>query len=107
MQVTININDESRFKEIIEKELYALDKEELKNIIVEAIREGLKDNDYDLAKRILISKSPYSSYNTEPSELTKELVKKADVSAIQEVADAMIADLKENHSKFLSDMTNG
>lgn len=101
MQVTININDESKFKAVIEKELDALDKDELKQIIVEGIREGLKDNDYDLAKRILVKKSPYSTYDTEPSELTKELVRKADVSGIQEVADAMINDLKENHSRIL------
>ena len=46
MELKINI-DETMFKEVIEKELNAFSKEELRDIIRDCIAEALKNNEID------------------------------------------------------------
>lgn len=100
MEIKINV-DETKFKEVIEKELNAFSKEELHEIVRECIVDALRNNDE--LKKLFITKSNSGYYShDEPSEVLKIAAKNIDLSpAYKEIQDSMIKVLKENYHELL------
>lgn len=100
MEIKINV-DETKFKEVIEKELKAFSKEELHEIVRECIVDALRNNDE--LKKLFITKSNSGYYShDEPSEILKLAAKNIDLSpAYKEIQESMIKELKENYHELL------
>lgn len=120
MKVELNV-DEEQFKELLEKEFKDLPKEAIQNILVESIKTYLNPDDlidnqsnvvigqtyrkeHPLNKLLMQSTSYYNSTTVEPSRLLKSLLLQCDFSALQEVVDKMIEDLKENYHSILVEL---
>lgn len=100
MELKINI-DESRFKDVLEKELAAFSHEELHELIRECIATALRDNDA-LQKLFIQSSSPYSYVRDEPTALVRKAAESFDLSpAFAEIQEKMISELKTNYSAVL------
>ncbi len=98
MQVTINV-DETMFAEVLDKELRALSSDDLKKIILEAISEYFRLDNYKHTEE-LIFKNP-SAYNKEFTPLMDQMVKSADYSGLQDIVDKCIEELKSNYEHLL------
>lgn len=100
MEIKINV-DETKFKEVIEKELNAFSKEELHEIVRECIVDALKNNEE--LKKLFITRSNGSYFShDEPSEILKIAAKNIDLSpAYKEIQESMIKELKENYHELL------
>ena len=101
MELKIDI-DETKFKEVIEKELGAFSSEELHQIIRECIVESLH-NDNSL-KNLFITKkiNSWGTETEEPSEVLITAAKNIDLSpAYEEIQTMMIDTLKNNHQDLL------
>ena len=102
MEIKINV-DETKFKDVIEKELQAFSKEELHEIIRECIIEALH-NDAMLKNLFVTETRDYYGdvRSTEPSKVMIEAAKTIDLSpAYSEIKDNMISTLKENYHSIL------
>lgn len=92
MEIKINV-EESRFKDVLEKELAAFSQEELHKIIAEAMHEYLM-NDEILKILFTHETSRYYENNTiEASQLLKNVVSKIDISSGFEDVKQKIIDL--------------
>lgn len=102
MEVKIEVNEE-QFKDLLEKELTDLPKETIQNILIESIKEYLKEDDYKNLNAFLVNKecNHYSNYSIQPSQFFYSMLENCDYSSLQEVADNMIKDLKENYQQIL------
>lgn len=101
MELKIDI-DETKFKEVIEKELGAFSSEEIHQIIRECIVESLH-NDNTL-KNLFITKKINScgTETEEPSEVLIAAAKNIDLSpAYEEIQTKMIDTLKNNYQDLL------
>lgn len=121
MKVELNV-DEEQFKELLEKEFKDLPKEKIQNILVESIKTYLNPDDlidnqsnvvlgqtyrkeHPLNKLLMQSTTyHYNSTTVEPSNLLRTLLLQCDFSALQEVVDKMIEDLKENYHSILVEL---
>ena len=108
MELKIQI-DETKFKDVIEKELNAFSKEELHDILKECIIEAFRDDRYDsLRKSLFVEKVDNSYYSTkkyEPGVLLLEAARSIDMqSECKELADELIKTFKENHKELLENL---
>lgn len=104
MELKINV-DESLFKDVLEKELEALPKEKIQEIIFAGIENYF--NNSDVIKNLFVTQErPYSyASNTEtvPSKLLKDTCTKFDLSpAFKELEEKMINELKSNYQQILT-----
>lgn len=100
MEIKINV-DETRFKDVLEKELEAFSKEELHEIIRECIVESLRNSD-DLKSFFIVEQNDGYYRSKKPSDLMIEAAKSIDLSpAYKEIQDKMISILKNNHHELL------
>ena len=102
MEVKIEVNEE-QFKDLLEKELADLPKETVQNILIESIKEYLKEDDYKNLNAFVVNKEydHYSYCSKQPSKFLYSMLENCDYSGLQEVADDMIKDLKENYQQIL------
>ena len=127
MKVQIEIS-EDQFKELLEKELKDLPKEDIQNILLESIRSYLYHEDiteteeikysydnsikepakiirkqnYDKLNALLVrEESSWSTRNVSPSKLFTQMLNDCDFSGLQDVVDNMIKDLKDNYHNIL------
>ena len=104
MDVTISV-DEEMFKEIVEKELAALPKEKIQEILVKAIEAYFSKNNYEMIDKLLIEKNSYKWDNPDcPTEFTKQLIQNTDCSKLQDIVDKCIEKLSNNYEKILITM---
>ena len=104
MDVTINV-DEEMFKEVLEKELVALPKEKIQEILVKAIEAYFSKNNYEMIDKLLIEKNSYKWDNPDcPTEFTKQLIENTDHSKLQDIVDKCIEKLSNNYEKILITM---
>ena len=104
MDVTISV-DEEMFKEVVEKELAALPKEKIQEILVKGIEKYFSKNNYEMINKLLIEKSSYKWDNPDcPTEFTKQLIENTDHSKLQEITDKCIEKLSNNYEKILITM---
>lgn len=100
MEIKINV-DETRFKDVLEKELEAFSKEELHEIVRECIVESLRNSE-DLKSLFIVTRNNGYYNLQEPSEVIIEAAKSIDLSpAYKEIQDKMISTLKNNHRQLL------
>lgn len=103
MEIKINV-DETKFKDVLEKELNAFSKEELHEIIRNCLVEYLRDN--EIVKNLFVEEKKISYYSSStekvPSEVLIQAAKTFDLSpAVNEIGDLMINTLKNNHKEIL------
>lgn len=102
MELKINI-DETKFKDVIEKELKAFSSEELHEIIRECIVEALKND--EALKGLFIKPKTYSYEKDEPTQVLIEAARNIDLSdAYKEIQDKMINELKTNYKYVLENV---
>lgn len=107
VSITINIDDESRFKDIISKELDALKLEELHDIVIDAIKEMLHTNDNEIIKGLLvreISDIYTNRHSYEPTTFMYDILKSFDYSEGQEIANDIINELRTNYRKLAEEV---
>lgn len=101
MNITINI-DENMFSEVVEKELKALPKEKIQDIIIQGIGEYLRIDDYKNIKPLIVKNHyGYSDYHDEPSDLLIDIMKRTDTSKLQDVTDKCIDALSNDYEHIL------
>ena len=104
MNITINV-DETQFKEILDRELKDLPKEDLQEIIKQALTQYIMSNQ-ELVKNLLITNriSRYSNEYT-PTPIMEDIVKSIDFSKeCEEVAQALKNELIGNSRKVLEEL---
>lgn len=102
MDITIKIDDDSRFNDIIKNELNALNPEELHEIIISVIKEALTANNYEIIKSLLVEERSTGWCKAyEPTQLTISIIEKCDYSQMQDIVNNMIDYLKNNHKDLL------
>ena len=104
MNITINV-DETQFKEILDRELKDLPKEDLQEIIKQALTQYIMSNP-ELVKNLLITNriSRYSNEYT-PTPIMEDIVKSIDFSKeCEEVAQALKNELIGNSRKVLEEL---
>lgn len=102
MELKITI-DETKFKDVIEKELNAFSSEELHEIIRECIVEALKND--DALKGLFIKPKTYSYEKDEPTQVLIEAARSIDLSnAYKEIQDKMVNELKTNYKDVLQNV---
>lgn len=129
MKIQVEIPEE-QFKELLEKELKDLPKEQIQQILLESIRsyvdgdtivklEDIRQNNYgdteynvsttrkshDKLNALLTEKQSGGYFSSggyvSPSPLFKDILKQCDFSGLQDIVDDMIKDLRENHHNIL------
>lgn len=104
MELKINV-DETKFKDIIEKELEAFSKEELHDIIRDMIVESFKtDNVLQSFFTVKYNTRSWGDpvYETRAGELLEEAAKTFDLSdCFKEIQDSMINEIKNNHKDLV------
>lgn len=106
IQVTVNI-DEKMFDESIGDALKSLKPEEMSEMITNCIKEYLlgknSKGENNIEKIIYDEVNDYfgNSHTLKPSYFTQKMLEKLDYSALQEVVDKCINELKENHKDIL------
>lgn len=106
IQVTVNI-DEKMFDESIGGALKSLKPEEMSEMLTNCIKEYLlgknSKGENNIEKIIYDEETSYfgGSRTLKPSYFTKAMLEKLDYSALQEVVDKCINELKENHKDIL------
>lgn len=105
MKVEINI-DETQFKELLEGHLSKLSEDTIKNIIVESIAGYFSQNNYERIEDLFIeTKTSYGGYKEKCANyFIQGLVRDCDYSKLQDVLDAAINNLLDNHERILKDM---
>ena len=102
MEIKIVV-DETKFKDVIEKELEAFSKDELHDIIRDCIIDSLRNN--DVLKNLFVTTKQDGYYNiikNVPGEVVLEAAKHIDLSpAFEEVQENMIKELRENYKTIL------
>lgn len=107
VSVTINIDDDSRFNKVLTDQIDALNPEEIKGVVIDAIKEMLHNNDNEILKSILVieSRNVYGGYNTyEASDLLLSILKSFDYSAGQDLVDDLIKDLREHNKTIIENV---
>ena len=103
-QITLNV-DEEMLKEILDKGVKELSPEECKDIVSKALISVLEEDDYRLAKQLLVEKSDnYYSSREKASDLTKNLINSADNGKLQKVVDTMIDTLQNEYKTILKEV---
>ena len=106
IQVTVNI-DEKMFDESIGGALKSLKPEEMSEMLTNCIKEYLlgknSKGENNIEKIIYDEENSYfgNGRTLKPSYFTKTMLEKLDYSALQEVVDKCINELKENHKDIL------
>lgn len=101
MNITINI-DETQFKEILDKELKELPKEDLQEIIKQAFSQYMLSNP-DIIKNMFVNESTYYKYA--PTDLMKNIVNGIDFSKeCEEVAQALKNELIGNSREIFEQL---
>ena len=104
MKVEINI-DETQFKELLEGHLSKLSEDTIKNIIVESIAGYFSQNNYERIENLFIeTKNTYGYKEKCANYFIQGLARDCDYSKLQDVLDAAINNLIENHERILKDM---
>lgn len=109
IQVTVNI-DEKMFDESIGGALKSLKPEEMSEMLTNCIKEYLlgknSKGENNIEKIIYDEATDYfgNSRTLKPSYFTKTMLEKLDYSALQEVVDKCINELKENHKDILEEV---
>ncbi len=99
MEIKISV-DETKFKDVIEKELNAFSSEELHEIIRECIIKALRNN--DIYKGLFIKPKNYSYEQDRPTEVLLEAARSIDLSsAYSEIQEKIINELKTNYVDLL------
>lgn len=102
MELKITI-DETKFKDVIEKELNAFSSEELHEIIRECIVEALKND--EALKGLFIKPKTYSYEKDEPTQVLIEAARSIDLSdSYKEIQDKMVNELKTNYKYVLQNI---
>ena len=101
MNITINI-DETQFKEILDKELKELPKEDLQEIIKQAFSQYMLSNP-DIIKNMFVNESTYYKYT--PTDLMKNIVNGIDFSKeCEEVVQALKNELIGNSREIFEQL---
>lgn len=103
MEVKINV-DESRIPEILEKELNALNPQEIHEVVIECIKQYLSQDNYKNTERLFVyeEKDHYGYYHDKPTILMDKILKEdMDYSSLQSVVDKCIDELKNNYEHLL------
>ena len=100
MQVTINV-DETMFAEVIDKELKALSSDDLKKIIIEAIGEYFRRDNYKHTEELIFKNPSSAYYNKEFTPFVDQMMKSADYSGLQDIVDKCIEEVKSNYEHLL------
>lgn len=107
MQITINFDDTEKFKDLCEDQMQNMKPEDIEGIVSEAIKEFLTcDNFKNLAPMIIESKkNSYGWGETKTyTNFTESMIANLNYSKMQEVADACINDLLENHREIVLEL---
>lgn len=92
MNITISI-DETQFKEILDKELKELPKEDLQDIIKQTFSQYMLSNP-NIIKNLFVNESSYPYYTCSPTDLMKDIIKGIDLSKeCEEVVKALKEEL--------------
>ena len=103
MNITINI-DETQFKEILDKELKELPKEDLQEIIKQAFSQYMLSNP-DIVRNMFVKESSYSYYKYAPTDLMKDIVNGIDFSKeCEEVVQALKKELIGNSREIFEQL---
>ena len=103
MNITINI-EETQFKEILDKELKELPKEDLQEIIKQVFSQYMLSNP-DIVRNMFVKENSYSYYKYEPTDLMKDIVKSIDFSKeCEEVVQSIKNELIGNSRKMLEEL---
>lgn len=103
MNITINV-DETQFKEILDKELKELPKEDLQEIIKQAFSQYILSNP-EFVKNLFVKESPYSYHKYDPTPIMEDIVKRIDFSKeCEEVVQALKNELIGNSRKILEQL---
>jgi hypothetical protein len=112
MKLEINV-DETQFKDILDKELKEMPKEVIQDVIVKSIQGYFEQNNYENVQRLFVQTTE-TRWDTKKTstDFLNGLVKDCDYSALQDVVDKAIEDVKENHRSIVCDLiskiiTNG
>ena len=100
MQVTINV-DETMFAEVIDKELQALSSDDLKKVVLKAISEYFRQDNYKHTEELIFKNPSSAYYNKEFTPLMNQMVKSADYSGLQDIVDKCIDEVKSNYEHIL------
>lgn len=108
ISVTVNI-DEKMFDESVGEALKSLKPEEMKDMITNCIKEyllGVNNKGVSNLETLMYDKENtyYGSSKLKPSFFTEQIIEKLDYSALQEVVDECIKNLKENHKDILEEI---
>ena len=104
ISVTVNI-DEKMFDESVGEALKSLKPEEMKDMITNCIKKyllGTNDKGVNNLEVLMYDKeNTYYGTKIKPTFFTEQIIKNLDYSALQEVVDECIKNLKENHKDIL------
>lgn len=104
MQLIINV-DETMYKDILDKELKALSHEDLKEVIIECIKEYFTKDNFKNLKNLIVMESGSSWDRKEtPTLFTKKLIESCDYSELQSIVNKSIEDLNKNHHSILEEL---
>lgn len=92
-QVILNIDNDEQFNDIINKGIEALNPDDIKDIIITRLQTLLTE-DPSILKSLLIKPKNYYDSETKPTEFALNILKQADYSQVQDIADNIIAILK-------------
>ena len=103
-QVVINIEDDEKFQKIIKEGIAALQPEDLKEVLIGAIREILTKNNGQILKDLLIRDEGTYSRRYVPTQLAMKCFDQCDFTGLQDVADKMTAILNDNYKNILENL---
>lgn len=104
MKLEVNV-DETQFKDILDKELKEMPKEVIQAVIVKSMQGYFEQNNYENVQRLFVETTG-SQWNIKKTstDFLNGLVKDCDYSALQDVVDKAIEDVKENHRSIVCDL---
>lgn len=105
MEVKIVIENESKFKDIIEKELEAFSKEELHEIVKAVVIQNLTEDKSGEYRKMFIKEEGSWSREVHPGPLLEACTKDLDLSDIlKPFFESIVKDLTENHEDIVKKM---
>ena len=105
MEVKIVIENESKFKDIIEKELEAFSKEELHEIVKAVVVQNLSEDKSGEYRKMFIKEEGSWSSVVHPGPLLEACTKNLDLSDIlKPFFESIVKDLTENHEDIVKKM---
>ena len=105
MEVKIVIENESKFKDIIEKELEAFSKEELHEIVKAVVVQNLTEDKSGEYRKMFIKEEDSWSREVHPGPLLEACAKDLDLSDIlKPFFESIIKDLTEKHEDIVKKM---